>query len=217
MYNFARYPIHLMQQEAGQLVVIIEDDLTMGRMLQKSVNEIAGFRCDHVLENPLPILNKTFPVDIVLLDVSMPGMSGLEAIEKILIRYPEVSIVMNTIRDDDDTIFEALQKGAIGYMVKHATNSSLTEVLRTVGSGGAYMTPVIARKVLDSFLLKKPSRQEALNEREQQVVESILDGLSYKLIGDRMGVSINTVRKYIKRIYRKLNINSKGELYRMNR
>ena len=199
------------------LVVILEDDLTMGLYLKERVNQTPGFHCEHVFENPLLFLKGECPVDIVLLDVSMPEMNGIEAIEPILKKHPEVAIVMNTIRDDDETIFEAMKKGAVGYVVKHDASVALNEVLQAVATGGAFMTPMIARKVLDNFMPGKSSVEESLNEREQQVVEDILEGLSYKLIAERNKISINTVRKYIKRIYRKLNINSKGELFRLSR
>ena len=199
------------------LVVILEDDLTMALYLKERINSIAGFHCQHIYHTATAFLNSRVPVDIIMLDVSMPGISGLEAIEPILQKYPEVSIVMNTIRDDDETIFQAMQRGAVGYVVKHDTSVVLDEVLQAIASGGAFMTPMIARKVLDHYKPGKPVVEEALSEREQQVVEDILEGLSYKLIAEKNQISINTVRKHIKRIYRKLNINSKGELFRLSR
>jgi len=201
----------------NQLVVIIEDDLGLARMMQTVINQIPGFHCEHLFSNPVPFLTKEYPVDIVLLDVSMPVMNGLAAIEPILEKYPEAAIVMNTVRDDDETIFEALKKGAEGYVIKHDSDVSLQEVLTTISTGGAFMTPLIAKKVLDNFKIKKPSALETLTEREQKIAEDIVEGWSYRLIAENTGVSINTVRKYIKRIYRKLNINSKAELFKLSK
>jgi DNA-binding NarL/FixJ family response regulator len=201
----------------NHLVVIIEDDLGLARLMQSVINQIPGFHCERLFNNPVDFLDGEFPVDIVLLDVSMPEMSGLDAIEPILKKYPEASIVMNTVRDDDETIFEALKKGAEGYVVKHDPAVSLQEVLLTISAGGAFMTPVIAKKVLDNFKTKKSSALETLTDREQKIAEDIVEGWSYRLIAENTGVSINTVRKYIKRIYRKLNINSKAELFKLSK
>lgn len=201
--------------QLDQLVIILDDDFAVGQYMQSAINRIAGFSCEHIFRNPLPLLNENYPVDIVLLDVSMPGMNGLEAIEPILKKYPEVSIIMNTVRNDHETIFEAMKKGAVGYVVKHDASIALEEVLETVAAGGAFMTPMIARRVLESFTTKKNPVEESLTEREYQMVEDILEGLSYKMIADRYELSINTIRKHLKKIYRKLNINSKGELFRL--
>jgi len=201
----------------SQIVIILDDDLAVGRFMQAAVNAIPGFHCEHIFQNPLPLLNLNYPVDIILLDVSMPEMNGLEAIEPILKKYPEVSIVMNTVRNDQETIFEAMRRGASGYVVKHDPSIVLKEVLGIVAGGGAFMTPMIAKKVLESFTSKKSTVQETLTDREQQLVEDILKGFSYKLIGDRNGISINTVRKLVMKIYRKLNINSKAELFSLTK
>jgi len=198
------------------LVVILEDDLKLGILLKEMVNGVPGFKCEHVFRNPLQLLKGNYPVDIILLDVSMPEMNGLDAIEPLLKKYPDASIIMNTIRDDDETIFEALKRGALGYMVKHAMNVSLSEVLTTIAAGGAFMTPLIARKVIENFYSRKSTFAETLTEREQVIVSNIVDGLSYKLVAERSGISINTVRKHINRIYRKLNINSKAELFKLS-
>ncbi len=198
-------------------VAILEDDVVMGQILKARVNAIQDFQCDLLFENPVQFLSGTHEVDIALLDVSMPEMSGLEAIGPILHKYPDVSIIMNTILDDDDTIFEALKKGALGYLDKQTVNINLEEVLNTVAHGGAYMTPKIARRVFESFQTRRSEGIESLSQREKNVVNGILEGLSYKMIAEKNDVSINTVRMHVKRIYRKLNINSKGELFRLTK
>ena len=198
-------------------VVILEDDVVMGELLKARVNTIRDFECELLFENPVQFLYGQHEVDIVLLDVSMPEMSGLDAIDPILAKYPDAAIIMNTIRDDDDTIFEALKKGALGYLDKQTVNVNLEEVLTTVANGGAYMTPKIARRVFESFQTKKSEGIESLSQREKNVVKGILEGLSYKMIAEKNDVSINTVRMHVKRIYRKLNINSKGELFRLTK
>jgi DNA-binding NarL/FixJ family response regulator len=156
----------------------------------------------------------TVEADIYLLDIVMPEMNGIEAIERILKLYPNASIVMNTIKDDSETIFKALQFGALGYIDKQSFEMNFKEVFESIENGGAYMAPKIARQVI-SFFNQPKNISEQLTEREKDVVNGILDGLSYKLIADRYSIAIDTVRMNVKRIYRKLEINSKSELFKM--
>ena len=200
--------------EKRQEVVVLEDDSILAEVIRDRVNRIEGFECRHIFESPLQFLSSGLRADIVLLDVVMPGMNGLDAIEPILAANPEAAIVMNTIRDDSETIFAALKRGALGYLDKQSFDVRLEEVLAIVSGGGAYMTPKIARNVIDSF---QQSHQdfEKLSQRERDVTHAILDGLSYKMIADKLDISVDVVRAHIKTIYRKLNINSKGELFRL--
>ena len=145
-----------------------------------------------------------------------PGMNGLDAIDLILKKYPSLSIIMNTIKDDTDTIVTALKKGAVGYIDKQSMDINMAEVLRAVSTGGAFMTPKIARIVFNSFQ-RTSTEFEKLSDRERDVTTAILDGLSYKLIAEKYNISINTVRMNVKNIYKKLRINSKGELFNMSR
>jgi DNA-binding NarL/FixJ family response regulator len=196
-------------------VVILEDDPVMGQLLKDQVNAIEGFSCEMVYENPVPFLADDCGADIILLDIAMPQMSGLDAIQPILKKLPDASIIIHTIRDDDETIFEALKRGAVGYLDKQFAGVNLGEVLNTIAGGGAYMTPRIARRIAESFQAKKGNNFEVLSAGEKNVVNGILEGLSYKMIAERNDVTINTVRMHVKRIYRKLNINSKGELFNL--
>jgi DNA-binding NarL/FixJ family response regulator len=195
-------------------IIIIEDDIHLARLMQESVNEIENMSCKQIFTNPLDFLNNPVEADIYLLDIVMPEMNGIEAIERILKLYPNASIVMNTIKDDSETIFKALQSGASGYIDKQSFEMNFKEVFESIENGGAYMTPKIARQVI-SFFNQPKNISEQLTEREKDVVNGILDGLSYKLIADRYSIAINTVRMNVKRIYRKLEINSKSELFKM--
>jgi DNA-binding NarL/FixJ family response regulator len=195
-------------------VVVLEDDHILSEMIQKRVNDIEGFECTHTFENPVEFLKSNVDAEIILLDIVMPEMNGLDAIEPILAKYPETAIIMNTIKDDTETIFAALKKGALGYVDKQSFDIRLEEVLRIVSEGGAYMTPKIARNIINSF---KQSHHdfENLTQREKDVTNCILDGLSYKMIADSLDISVDMVRSNIKSIYRKLNINSKGQLFNL--
>jgi DNA-binding NarL/FixJ family response regulator len=195
-------------------IIIIEDDIHLARLMQESVNEIENMSCKQIFTNPLDFLNNPVEADIYLLDIVMPEMNGIEAIERILKLYPNASIVMNTIKDDSETIFKALQSGASGYIDKQSFEMNFKEVFESIENGGAYMTPKIARQVI-SFFNQPKNISEQLTEREKDVVNGILDGLSYKLIADRHSIAIDTVRMNVKRIYRNLEINSKSELFKM--
>jgi len=195
-------------------IIIIEDDIHLARLMQESLNEIENMSCKQIFTNPLDFLNNPVEADIYLLDIVMPEMNGIEAIERILKLYPNASIVMNTIKDDSETIFKALQLGASGYIDKQSFEMNFKEVFESIENGGAYMTPKIARQVI-SFFNQPKNISEQLTEREKDVVNGILDGLSYKLIADRYSIAIDTVRMNVKRIYRKLEINSKSELFKM--
>jgi DNA-binding NarL/FixJ family response regulator len=141
-------------------------------------------------------------------------MNGLDAIDPILTKYPDALIVMNTIKDDQETIFTALKRGALGFIDKQSFDVNFEEVLQIVANGGAYMTPSIARKVVTNF--HEPSSSlEKLSPREKEIANGILKGLSYKLVAMECGISIDTVRIHIKNIYRKLKINSKSQLFNL--
>ncbi len=195
-------------------VVVIEDDRIISELLKNKINELASFSVVSTYENPVDFLTDNIKFDIILLDIVMPEMNGLDAIDPILTKYPEALIVMNTIKDDQETIFTALKRGALGFIDKQSFEVNFEEVLQIVASGGAYMTPSIARKVVNNF--QEPSSSlEKLSPREKQIANEILKGLSYKLVAMECGISIDTVRIHIKNIYRKLKINSKSQLFNL--
>ncbi len=195
-------------------VVIIEDDLVIADVLKSRISEIENFIVVKNYTNPVLFLADNLQFDIILLDVVMPEMNGLDAIEPILTKYPEALIVMNTIKDDQETIFTALKRGALGFIDKQTFDVNFEEVLQIVANGGAYMTPSIARKIVANF--QNPSTSfEKLSPREKEIANGILKGLSYKLVALECGISIDTVRIHIKNIYRKLKINSKSQLFNL--
>lgn len=152
--------------------------------------------------------------EVLLLDVNMPGISGVDGIPTLLNHFPDCSIIMLTDVEDRETVMKAIQAGAQGYVKKGTNQQELVQVIVSVIEGGSYISPVLARKLF-SLIQTKKNQFEELTEREKQVVDGIIEGLSYKLIAYRHGISIDTVREHIKKIYKKLNINSKGELLAM--
>lgn len=195
-------------------VCIIDDDLVLGNLIKNRINKIPGFECNDVFPDPIEFLDSNTRPDIILLDVLMPRLNGVEAIDLILKKYPETAIIMNTIKDDTESIFEALRKGALGYLDKQSHDDSLAEVLNSVAGGGAYMAPSIALKVFKAFQRPK-ANLESLSPREKDVAQAILDGLTYLKIAIKYGISIDTVRMNVRNIYRKLNINSKSQLFKL--
>jgi DNA-binding NarL/FixJ family response regulator len=195
-------------------VILIEDDYPMAELMQQSINELENYSCDFIFSNPLHFVESPVEADIYLLDIMMPEINGILMIDKIQRIFPNSAIIMNTIKDDPDTIFQALRMGAIGYIDKQSFEMNLLDVFQSLENDGAYMTPKIARKVIDFYCVPKRTMSK-LSNRERDIVNGILDGLSYKLIADRYGISLDNVRMNVKRVYRKLMINSKSELFKL--
>lgn len=152
---------------------------------------------------------------VVLSDISLPGLSGIEGLALLQRCLPEAAVVMFSIHTNAERVFEALRAGAVGYLDKITPLPMLAELLRQVAAGGSPMSPSVARHVIQHFWPRPtpvPADLTALTPREQEVVRGIEDGLSYKLIGERLGMSLDTVRSHIRQVYRKLHVNSKAEI-----
>ncbi|NND06291.1 MAG: response regulator transcription factor [Saprospiraceae bacterium] len=154
--------------------------------------------------------------DVLLLDIGLPGMSGLEGIRVIKKITPDTDVIMLTTYEESETIFKALCAGACSYLSKRSSLSQILEAITVVSQGGSYMSPSIARKVVKYFSPSDHSKKELLTPRQQQIVSGLVEGLSYKMIADKYIISIETVRDHIKKIYKKLQINSKAELIRLS-
>lgn len=149
---------------------------------------------------------------IVLMDIDMPGVNGIEAVARIRKAAPGTLVIMLTVFEEAERVYGALQAGAMGYLLKSTPPDALIAAIREAHEGGAPMTPSIARKVL--MQLHAPpsaSADRSLNAREREVLQCLVDGLSYKMVGDKLGISINTVRSHIKHIYEKLHVRSNTE------
>ncbi len=155
------------------------------------------------------------PPDVVLTDIGLPGKSGLEGIRLIKQQYPKTEVLMITVYDDEERIFQAICAGASGYLLKNTPLPDIKQAVLDVGAGGSVMSPSIARRVLAHFRPEDRAAQaghEHLTDRERHIAQFIVDGLSYKLAAARLGLSLDTVRGHLKSVYRKLHISSKGEL-----
>ena len=195
-------------------IAIIEDDPLIQESLVSILGVHPGLEIVHIrdsVESFLDDLNKGVDLpDIVLLDISLNGMSGLDGIPYIREKLPSTDIIILTTFEDHEKIFRALCAGASSYILKQTSIKDILHAVLTVKNGGSYMSPTIARKVINHFA---PAPEEkALPPRQQQIVQAIVDGKSYKQIAADLFISIDTVRTHIKRIYRALEVNSKAEL-----
>lgn len=152
---------------------------------------------------------ETFYPDVVLMDINMPEVDGIEGLKLIKTNHPEVKVLMQTAFDDNDKIFTCIKNGASGYILKNDKPQRILQAIEEVNQGGAAMNPAIAQKVLDYF---KPTKTEnPLSPKENEVLAFLADGLSYKMVAEKLGVSYATINTHAKRIYEKLHISSLGQ------
>lgn len=154
-------------------------------------------------------LKKNKP-EILILDIGLPGVSGIEGIEYIKKMYPDLDIIMLTTYDEEDMIIKALSSGACSYLSKKTPLDQIMNTIRIVEQGGSYMSPSIARKLSEHLLKKTIKSASKLSNKQEEVMHGLVDGLSYKELASRMNISVDTVRTHIKRIYSVLHVNSKS-------
>lgn len=194
---------------------IIEDDIALREGFVKYLSLQPDIECNIVagsVEEFVDLTDQNTQIDVLLSDIGLPGKSGIEGIAFVREHFPDCNILMFTVYNDSERVFQALCAGAVGYILKNTSLSKIAESIRDVHKGDAAMSPSIARKVIAHFQTPAKEKKAQLTKREYQIVEGIVDGLSYKMIGERLGITFETAKQHIKNIYRKLEINSKAEL-----
>lgn len=196
-------------------VSIVDDEKELRQSITTFVNGSPGFQCVSAYSTGETAL-KGLPADkpdVVLMDINLGGMSGIECVERLKAQVPEMQILMLTIYEDTDQIFNALSAGASGYLLKRSSPTKLLQAIREVHAGGAPMSSSIARKVVASFQKSKQTseKQTHLSPREEAVLNCLAKGLTYKAIADQLDISIDTIRTYLRRVYTKLHVQSRTE------
>jgi DNA-binding NarL/FixJ family response regulator len=196
-------------------LVIYDDNLQRRDSLKALLSMTDGIECvadfpdcSHVVED----MDNYYP-DVVLMDIEMPIVDGISGVYLIKQHHPDVRVIMQTVFEDEEKIFASLQAGANGYILKTATAEKITQSIEEVYQGGAYMTPSVARRVMQYFVTP-PSQQEEdyrLTPKELEVLKLLADGLSYKMVADKLGISYFTVNSHVKKIYEKLHVHSVSE------
>jgi len=197
-------------------VTIFEDNNSLRQSLYQLINGSDGFKCVGAFEDCLDLfknIEETKP-DVVLMDIEMPGINGIEAVSMLREKYPDLKILMQTIFEDNEKIFNSILAGASGYILKNTSPSRFLDFIRETYEGGAPMSPSVATKVLKMMAGQSPSKKREtfnLSDREKEILSCLVKGMSYKLIADACFISIDTVRGHIRNIYEKLHVHSKGE------
>jgi DNA-binding NarL/FixJ family response regulator len=196
-------------------VVIIEDLREVREGLGALIRGSPGFICTASyasMEEALSNIDRAHP-DVVLTDLGLPGMSGIEGIRALRGRYPSVPILALTVYDDDERVFDALCAGASGYLLKTTPPARLLESMREAADGGAPMSPDVARRVVLLFRKFRPPERATyrLTQQESELLKLLIEGHHYKTAADQMGISINTIAFHLKNIYGKLQVHSKTE------
>ena len=197
------------------LVAIVEDNAEVRRNLSRYIDGAPGFRC-HCLcatgEEALRVIPPS-PPNVILMDIQLPGMSGIACTASLKAALPSVPVMMLTVYEDTEVIFRALKAGASGYLLKRSDPAKVLEAIKELHHGGAPMTDQIARKVIESFHPSKPEvhPQDKLTAREKEILDHLAQGYVTKEIADRLGISSATVRFHLKHIYDKLHVRSRVE------
>ena len=202
-------------QERAIRVAIIEDQREVRDGLMTLIDGTSGFKCVgafRTMEDALARIDTNLP-DVILTDIGLPGMSGVDGIRIMRERYKEIPIVALTVYDDDDDVFNGLCAGASGYLLKNTPPARLLESLREVVDGGGPMSPEVARRVVQLFRTFRPPERAAyhLSQQETEILKLLVDGHHYKTAAETLGITVNTVSFHLRNIYAKLEVHSKSE------
>lgn len=197
-------------------VAIFEDNRSLREGLAALIGGTPGFQCIGDFPNCNNLLKNIAQAkpDVVLMDIEMPGINGIEAVFMIKEEFPDIKILMETIFDDDEKIFNSICAGAEGYILKHTSPADIMEAIKEIYEGGSPMTPSIANRVLKMVKTKPEIHNKEsfdLSAREKEILTCLVKGMSYKMVADTCFISVDTVNVHIKNIYRKLQVHSKSE------
>lgn len=196
-------------------VAIVEDQPDIREGLAALIGGTPGFQCTasfHSMEEALASIHQRQP-HVALIDLGLPGMSGIDGIRALKLRFPQLLVLVLTVYDDDERIFDAMCAGACGYLLKKTAPARLLESIREVVEGGAPMSPEVARRVIDLFReIRPPTRAEYhLTPHEMRLLKLLVDGHNYKSAAAELHVSVNTISFHMRRVYEKLQVHSKSE------
>jgi DNA-binding NarL/FixJ family response regulator len=203
------------QPQSVLKVAIVEDVRSLRESFGVLIDGTPGFQCTasfRSMEEALDRISVNLP-DVLLADIGLPGMSGIEGIRLLKGRYPQLTVLMLTVYDDNDRIFDALCAGAVGYLLKKTPPARLLESIREAAQGGAPMSPEVARRVVELFKqVRPPERADyQLTPHELRLLKLLVEGHNYKTAAVQLGVSFNTICFHIRHIYEKLQVHSKSE------
>lgn len=195
-------------------VAIVDDDEGIRTSLAALIRRSPSFKLTGDYADGETALKEIprHPPDVVLMDINMPGMKGFECVKQLKAAIPQVQFLMLTVYEDSDSLFNSLKAGASGYLLKRTASSRLLEAIRDVHSGGAPMSPHLARRVVQFF--SKPEGESPISRLtpgEKEFLDQLANGYAYKEIADRMKISIDTVRSYVRTVYEKLHVHSRTE------
>ena len=196
-------------------VAIVDDDEGIRTGLAALIRRNTNFRLAGDYPNAEVALKEIprHPPDVVLMDINLPGMKGYDCVRQLKSALPEVQFLMLTVYEDSDSLFNSLKAGASGYLLKRTASARLLEAIRDVHEGGSPMTPQLARRVVQFFTkpADKASAVSSLTPGEKEFLDQLANGYAYKEIADRMQISIDTVRSYVRTVYEKLHVHSRTE------
>jgi DNA-binding NarL/FixJ family response regulator len=196
-------------------VALVEDKRLIREGLGEILGRSDGLRCVGTyasVEQAIPALEGS-PCDVVLLDIHLPGMSGVEGVRVLRDRFPDTRVLMLTVYEEEEKVFESIRNGACGYLLKKTPPAQIVEAVRQAHAGGSPLSPEVARQVVEYFQ-KTPARarrESSLTSRERSLLKLLAEGHSYQACADRLGVSINTIRDHVRSVYDKLHVHSKSQ------
>jgi len=219
--NFGKYQqIAEVQTMTKPRISIIEDNTIIRDNVMKFIGFHEEFEVSEGFGSMESFLHKltidpNYPVDIMLLDIGLPGMSGLDGLPVLREQLPDLDIIMLTTYEEEDMILKALCSGACSYISKKASLEEIVEAIRIVVKGGSYMSPSVAREIVQHLMGGRVSKATILSDRQKEILELLTDGKSYSAIGKALFISTETVRSHIKKLYRTLEVHNKAEAIAM--